>query len=128
MTPRRWALGLYFVAEAAIIVFTMRFGHGDSLQPADFSLSFALLTAWWVTPAGIVALQKHMVWLVATATSMLGASAAFLLSMYTSESSTVAIGFLTIPILRIGGALGALLVAAVYDRFSRASQQHLYRR
>ena len=128
MTLRRWTLLLYFVAEAAIIVVTMRFGQGVSIQPAEFSVTYALLAAWWVMPAGIVALQRSPVWLAATAALMVGASVAFLFSLYTSESSTVAIGFLTIPILRIGCALGALLVAAAFAKLATAWEQHHDRR
>ena len=109
MARRRWTLVLYFFAEAAIILLAMRFGRGESIQPAELSTSSALLASWWVAPAALVALQKHRAWLVTTAAAMLGASAACLFSMYTSESSTAALGFLTVPVLRIAGALGALL-------------------
>lgn len=98
-------LAVVVVASAvAFIVFAVVTGESVDARSAAFPL-----TAWWVSPLGLYwVLCKTRVTAATVGGAFLVAEAGFLLAVYSDDSSTAAIGFVTIPfLLWIGTALAA---------------------
>lgn len=99
------------VVYVALVSAWLVLGQGDSIQPMGReSLGSVLgILLWWTSPALAILLSKTWAGAVFTGVTLLAGSNIALLSIYSSTSSTAAIGFYTLPIVGWLIAIGALL-------------------
>jgi len=107
------------VAELALFVAVATAVEGPTIRRMDDPVAVGATATWWAAPA--LGLFGHRSWAgtLVSGVAFLVASAACLVTMYTSEGSTVGIGLLTIPVMRwllaVGLALGAWAISRIRE-------------
>ena len=84
------------IAQFSLVTTWLLLGRGPTIQPTDLTSAIWIIL-WWSSPALILFFHQTWVGTLTTGATLLAASAFALHYMYSSTSSTVGIGFLTLP-------------------------------
>jgi hypothetical protein len=114
-TPR----AIIAVVASAGLVYVLLTVRGNTVGPAHYAAADAAAAAWWLSPLAYYWYRVSTVagaWVLGA--GYIGASAWFLLSIYRSNGSTAALGYLFVPTLLWAGMLVAVDLERALGRWA----------